>query len=174
MRLSRQLVLNRLGWCALYSLAFLTIVPLSTAQGLVSSDLSGLRTVGSVAISPDDHRVAYTVVMRDRPGRPYGQLWIMELATQKSVRVGGEKDSGGGPLWSPDDKWLAFQGSQGDKRGLFMARPDGSDITFLAPLHDTNSPLPGTGKRSEEHTSELQSLAYLVCRLLLEKKKKKK
>src|SRR5687767_15472807 len=27
--------------------------------------------------------------------------------------------------------------------------------------------------RSEEHTSELQSLAYLVCRLLLEKKKKK-
>src|SRR5205823_13681064 len=29
------------------------------------------------------------------------------------------------------------------------------------------------GDRSEEHTSELQSLAYLVCRLLLEKKKKK-
>src|SRR2546425_6466129 len=28
------------------------------------------------------------------------------------------------------------------------------------------------GTRSEEHTSELQSLAYLVCRLLLEKKKK--
>src|SRR2546425_3447627 len=27
--------------------------------------------------------------------------------------------------------------------------------------------------RSEEHTSELQSLAYIVCRLLLEKKKKK-
>src|SRR2546425_6217213 len=27
-------------------------------------------------------------------------------------------------------------------------------------------------RRSEEHTSELQSLAYLVCRLLLEKKKK--
>src|SRR2546425_5719817 len=31
--------------------------------------------------------------------------------------------------------------------------------------------LVGAG-RSEEHTSELQSLAYLVCRLLLEKKKK--
>src|SRR5687767_15391221 len=29
------------------------------------------------------------------------------------------------------------------------------------------------GPRSEEHTSELQSLAYLVCRLLLEKKKYK-
>src|SRR5258706_10880090 len=31
---------------------------------------------------------------------------------------------------------------------------------------------PGIGKRSEEHTSELQSLTNLVCRLLLEKKKK--
>src|SRR5258706_11831029 len=30
------------------------------------------------------------------------------------------------------------------------------------------------GQRSEEHTSELQSLTNLVCRLLLEKKKKKK
>src|SRR2546425_9714330 len=33
------------------------------------------------------------------------------------------------------------------------------------------APARSTRKRSEEHTSELQSLAYLVCRLLLEKKK---
>src|SRR3712207_7029341 len=31
-----------------------------------------------------------------------------------------------------------------------------------------------SSRRSEEHTSELQSRQYLVCRLLLEKKKKKK
>src|SRR2546425_1842107 len=44
------------------------------------------------------------------------------------------------------------------------------------PQHDERQHL-GDGEqvgRSEEHTSELQSLAYLVCRLLLEKKKKKK
>src|SRR5205823_14157563 len=33
------------------------------------------------------------------------------------------------------------------------------------------TPAPAEVVRSEEHTSELQSLAYLVCRLLLEKKK---
>src|SRR5687767_15467931 len=33
--------------------------------------------------------------------------------------------------------------------------------------------VPAHRGRSEEHTSELQSLAYLVCRLLLEKKKQK-
>src|SRR5256714_2429283 len=42
-------------------------------------------------------------------------------------------------------------------------------ITYLAP---PVSNLDADVLRSEEHTSELQSLAYLVCRLLLEKKKK--
>src|SRR2546425_5134817 len=37
----------------------------------------------------------------------------------------------------------------------------------------TSNATPLISHRSEEHTSELQSLAYLVCRLLLEKKKKK-
>src|SRR2546427_5205127 len=42
----------------------------------------------------------------------------------------------------------------------------------------THAQVPGTAdfsrQRSEEHTSELQSQSNLVCRLLLEKKKKKK
>src|SRR5262245_63746166 len=37
-----------------------------------------------------------------------------------------------------------------------------------------NRKSPSCVPRSEEHTSELQSLRHLVCRLLLEKKKKKK
>src|SRR2546425_4707699 len=43
-------------------------------------------------------------------------------------------------------------------------------------FHDDSPGGPPTAAafRSEEHTSELQSLAYLVCRLLLEKKKKKR
>src|SRR3712207_7132278 len=44
-----------------------------------------------------------------------------------------------------------------------------SDAAYRAFLHG----LPGVDQRSEEHTSELQSRQYLVCRLLLEKKKKK-
>src|SRR2546425_4810378 len=39
-------------------------------------------------------------------------------------------------------------------------------------LTTTNAAILRSTSRSEEHTSELQSLAYLVCRLLLEKKKK--
>src|ERR1035437_10450066 len=43
----------------------------------------------------------------------------------------------------------------------------------LASLRTWYAPYGRFGKRSEEHTSELQSRQYLVCRLLLEKKKKK-
>src|SRR5260370_11258666 len=139
-------VLLRAGLSLGWMLALLMIDPSAAAQGLVGSDFSRLRSVGSVELSPDGRRIVYGVVTRDRPGRPYGQLWIMDLATQKSVRVGGEKDSGGGPLWSPDGKWFAFEGHQGEKGGLFIARPDDSEVAFLAAPEGTNSPLPGTGK----------------------------
>src|SRR3989441_9781320 len=43
-------------------------------------------------------------------------------------------------------------------------------LDYTAPEAVTGKPS-GLDLRSEEHTSELQSLAYLVCRLLLEKKK---
>src|SRR2546425_6045033 len=43
---------------------------------------------------------------------------------------------------------------------------------FVSATRSLQVPSNGNYQRSEEHTSELQSLAYLVCRLLLEKKKK--
>src|SRR5687767_15718057 len=46
----------------------------------------------------------------------------------------------------------------------------GCAVLAMRTTHDSDS----LSVRSEEQTSELQSLAYLVCRLLLEKKKKKK
>src|SRR2546425_589084 len=58
------------------------------------------------------------------------------------------------------------EGAAGDEHALFFLDELGDPLGELdaAPLD--------ADERSEEHTSELQSLAYLVCRLLLEKKKK--
>src|SRR5690349_24737368 len=47
-------------------------------------------------------------------------------------------------------------------------------IINLEICRSRNSPIVSGDERSEEHTSELQSRRDLVCRLLLEKKKKKK
>src|SRR3989441_1449949 len=54
-----------------------------------------------------------------------------------------------------------------------LARCLQSDTTVTIPGAG-HPPHAGNPSRSEEHTSELQSLAYLVCRLLLEKKKNTK
>src|SRR3712207_7135127 len=69
---------------------------------------------------------------------------------------------------SPQIRWLAESGCAMvvlQETALF----GGSDAYPLSEALDAlQSPLP---VRSEEHTSELQSRQYLVCRLLLEKKK---
>src|SRR5687767_15530855 len=46
-----------------------------------------------------------------------------------------------------------------------------SFASFLGEGSSSSAHATEANTRSEEHTSELQSLAYLVCRLLLEKKK---
>src|SRR5229473_6645280 len=65
---------------------------------------------------------------------------------------------------------------------LMIRRPPRSTLFPYTTLFRSRCPAPRAHasrrpcerpRRSEEHTSELQSLAYLVCRLLLEKKKKK-
>src|SRR2546425_6306327 len=55
------------------------------------------------------------------------------------------------------------------RRGAVAARGRGDRVTACGQRRETEG---GFALRSEEHTSELQSLAYLVCRLLLEKKNK--
>src|SRR2546425_7291972 len=59
--------------------------------------------------------------------------------------------------------WVSGRDMRNGKGGLRPKRRGRAKETFAVPRNSV--------ERSEEHTSELQSLAYLVCRLLLEKKK---
>src|SRR2546425_3058126 len=71
-----------------------------------------------------------------------------------------------------------YQGQKSGGVSAFAIDPKTGKLTFLNEVPSRGADpcyvtLDKSGKyRSEEHTSELQSLAYLVCRLLLEKKKK--
>src|SRR2546425_8124617 len=81
---------------------------------------------------------------------PYTTLFRSVGARQDLVQFGEHRDL-------PAEEALHLAGSEGGVLGPRVANGHHLEI----------------GQRSEEHTSELQSLAYLVCRLLLEKKKKK-
>ena len=114
--------------------------------GFQSSDFLRLRSVGTVQLSPDGSRVAYTVTRSDGPRRPIGQLWIMTLSDGKALCLSAGDEPSGNPEWSPDGKWIAYSGRVGGKSGLVVARPDGSDKKFLTAMDGTNAPLPTTGK----------------------------
>src|SRR5207253_10382290 len=91
---------------------------------------------------------------------PYTTLFRSRAAHQPRRTHGAAEIEGSDGAWqrapaggSVRDRNAVHEGERGDRR-----RERGP-----ARVH---------GKRSEEHTSELQSRGHLVCRLLLEKKKK--
>jgi dipeptidyl aminopeptidase/acylaminoacyl peptidase len=70
---------------------------------------------------------------------------VWDVAAGSSKRVGGDKDTGTHPRWSPDGQWLAYLGRAEDESGLAIAKLDGSPAVFLARVVNTNHPLPSTG-----------------------------
>src|SRR5690625_5553358 len=101
------------------------------------------------------------------PGSPW---WASAMALSDSAYAGAIFS----PSWpEPDDpvKMLSRVGSEGKYKPLTTCQ-----ATANAPTINTTSPKVRihrrfTNRRSEEHTSELQSRGHLVCRLLLEKNK---
>src|SRR6266545_7541714 len=93
-----------------------------------------------------------------RPGR---------TATPPLRGRGHHRPSPGRPPQRPPRRPLPRPGQDPPAARVDRAGPQPRPRGHLAHRH------PAGEQRSEEHTSELQSLAYLVCRLLLEKKKKK-
>ena len=102
--------------------------------------------MGAVQWSPDGSQLAYTVIRNDGPRREITQLWIMTLADGKSTCLSAGDEPSSNPEWSPDGKWIAYSGRLGNRRGMILARRDGSAKKFLTAMNGTNSPLPTTGK----------------------------
>ena len=122
-----------------------SIPPPSKGETLAAADLYHLRSVGDVHVAPDGSRISYSVINNDHPGRPYSQVWIVDLASKQSTRLGSGSSSASSPRWSPDSRSIAYLGSDGDRRGLIVADADGARPRFIAEVTGTNHPLPTSG-----------------------------
>lgn len=115
--------------------------------GVQPSDVARVRSVGDVDISSDGRHIVYAVSNSDRPGRPYSQVWLLDVASGQSRRLGGEKDTATDPHFSPDGRRLAYIGRIDAGSGLIVAQADGSSPELIAPVTGTNHPLPSSGDR---------------------------
>src|SRR2546425_1803228 len=132
----------------------------------------GNLTVGGTGKTPVV--IALAAALRDR-GRKVGV-----------ISRGYKRRSGTSFLEISDGRTLrGHPGDSGDEPFLIAQRCPGVPVAvgadrplvgrYLVDRFDLDTLVLDDGfQRSEEHTSELQSLAYLVCRLLLEKKKNNK
>src|SRR2546430_11404400 len=88
---------------------------------------------------------------------------------QDGARAGWNRN-----IWKISMILSLFKAQRGCNWDLRSGASLGVDLFHPVELRTqlTNALIPRPGVRSEEHTSELQSQSNLVCRLLLEKKKK--
>ena len=110
----------------------------STRSAFHSEDVYALRAVGQVDVSSDGTRLAYSVRHTDRPGYPYTRTWILEIATQRLIRLGSDEESVSNPRWSPDSQRIAYVSRTAEGSGVAVAARDGSGGTVLAPVVGTN------------------------------------
>ena len=131
---------------ALCATAFAQANQAATAGRFVAGDIFKMHSVGGAMLSPDGNLVAYDVESNDGPGRPYGQLYVMDLRNGHVARFSQGQEGSGNPEWSPDGQWIAYNGSVNGKHGLIVAHPDASGARFIAEMQGTNSPEPYQGR----------------------------
>lgn len=126
--------------------ATITLAAQGPAAGWTSADLLALRRTGDVQVAPDGSRVAYTVLASQRSGRASSQIWVYDVKAGTTARLGGDRDLGTNPRWSPDSQSLAFTGRIDDESGLAIQRVDGTPPLFLTRVVGSNHPVPGSGE----------------------------
>src|SRR2546426_5470392 len=131
--------------------------------------IRGLKD-GTLAPIPQDHSHATLAPLLKKED---GMLRWDEEATALANRIRGLTPWPGAYTYYGDERWQIWR-AEPTNPGCAMAEPG----VILEATRETIRVAAGKGAllirelRSEEHTSELQSPCNLVCRLLLEKKKK--
>src|SRR3989441_10436787 len=155
------------------------------AQARVGEEVTGVGRVVSAGVIPTrGGRRVFRAILRDEsglvecawPGQPFLERTIKR--GQLLLVTGPVRYYHGRQIVPREFILLADVGEEGPDQGLVLPiYPATEGLThrqIRGLVHQHLDALLALTDRSEEHTSELQSLAYLVCRLLLEKKKKKK
>src|SRR5258708_793215 len=166
------------------------VAPALAAARITSSTAPGLESMGTWLLS-----TSTVVAPIRRAADRCSSGWTVRSCLATMNQLGFERQatpsafwvnrSGTGTAWVAQTSFCSGSGrspaKQGTPSGRNQMRPSATSmwpkpsVVVRATRRDIDqgdNPVVRSGVRSEEHTSELQSPDHLVCRLLLEKKKK--
>jgi len=79
-------------------------------------DILAIKSVGDPQVSPDGDWVAYTVRQRDMEEDKSGtQIWTIATSGGDPIPMTSAETSASNPRWSPDNRYLSFKASKGEK-----------------------------------------------------------
>lgn len=108
-------------------------------------DFWTLRTMGSVALSPDGRRVAFVMHHNDKESNePHSAIYLLNLDEQgravgepRQLTGGAKRDTA--PAWAPDSRRLLFVSNREEKSQLWLIDSDGGEAHKLTSmLHDVS------------------------------------
>jgi Tol biopolymer transport system component len=87
-----------------------------------------LKSAMGAVISPDGRHVAYTVQQPDWEDNSFeNEIWIASLVTGERYQLTSGKKSSNSPIWSPDNRRLAFASDRDGKRQIYLISPYGGE-----------------------------------------------
>src|SRR5207249_2809667 len=133
-----------------------------------------LLEIRNLKVKVDNHEILKGIDLEINPGEVHSIMGPNGSGKSTLAQVLARRENydvtSGEILYNGKDL-LAMKPEDAACEGIFMAFQYPVEIPGISNAYFLRSALNAIRKRSEEHTSELQSRFDLVCRLLLEKKK---
>lgn len=101
-------------------------------QKIKAEDIQKLKFIGSVALSPDESKIMFTVMSASDDKKKYFSHIYMVNTDGSDLRqftTGEVSDSS--PVFSPDGKWIVFMSKRGEKKGIYKMPTEGGEAKLL-------------------------------------------